>query len=1702
MKRKLHILLITLLFALASFFVACGGGTNANTYKVTLPVNIEGGIVTADKTEVANGESVTITATPSLGYELTELAINGEALSINPLVQDYVYEPTSDITVTAAFALKTYTVSVSSTSNGTVSVSKETAKMGDTVTVTATANAGYEVSVISIAKDAGGAVSYNTENSTFVMPADNVTVTVVYEQICLAAPTVTQNGKTLSWEAITGAAGYAYSLNEGETWETTTQTSLTLTSGIHTVWVKTLGNGQTSFDSQDIAKGEYDARDSLSAVELTVTKAASAYEISWVAVDNASGYNYRVTVNGEAGEWIVTTATSMEIAYADYPTGEYRFAVEVEALGGDVYKGTSATTDVFSIADPTFTTLPVDQIVYAADHYFDLSGMNVTSDNGTVTWTARLVGAEQVSTNAAQWAPAAGDTILYDSEALGYTQGVMTQASLSASGQPGAYVWGNNALRVEYVVTNEFGRTATCYQTLVVNEEPSRTLTGIYTQDIITDVIGGEVMSMENTISPILGTDRIYKLSNNGNYNYVDYVWNPDAYVGEKGKVAQISFFVYNPNDFDLAFFYFGMGGSTQGFMTVKAHTFMKINGYNYNIDFAYLHQIIKEDGKLGSWNIDVRKLTDASNPSSMVPAVYDFYIGNVSYSFTTKMVSLPEGLVGGSVTADKTSLREGNVTLTVNAEDGYKLSWLKVNDVVVECTNNTYTVENVETNLVVTAAFEKLTYGVTVSAVSNGTVDVVSTSAWGETVTITATPADGYGVRDITVTDAQGNAIELVNGTFVMPQSNVTVNVVFAKNLIKLATPSVSHVKGETGYTVTWSAVENASGYNYRVTVNGEAGEWTSTTETSLEIAYANYPTGEVSILVEVLAVGEGDFTNSDAVTSEEMTIVDPTFTTLPQDQLVYAAEHFFDLNGMNVTSDSGTVTWTATLIGAEQVSTNAAQWAPAAGDTILYDSEALGYTQGVMTQASLSASGQPGAYVWGNNALRVEYVVTNEFGRTATCYQTLVVNEEPSRTLTGIYTQDIITDVIGGEVMSMENTISPILGTDRIYKLSNNGNYNYVDYVWNPDAYVGEKGKVAQISFFVYNPNDFDLAFFYFGMGGSTQGFMTVKAHTFMKINGYNYNIDFAYLHQIIKEDGKLGSWNIDVRKLTDASNPGSMVPAVYDFYIGNVSYTFTTKTVSVPTGLVGGSVTADKASLKEGNVTLTVNTEDGYKLSWLKVNDVAVDCTGNTYVVENVQENVVVTAAFEKQTYNVTVSALSNGTVDVVSTSAWGETITITTTPADGYNVRSVTVTDEHGNAIELLNGTFVMPQSDVTISVEFAQNIVVLDAPNVSFEKSGMGYMVTWTAVENASSYNYRKIVDNVAGQWVNTTETEALVAYGDYPTGEVKILVEVVAVGESNFANSDAAVSDEMIISDPTFTYKPKNIVVNEAEYFVPFPVTATTEDKYGMKGVQFDAVNGAALTWTATLYGAEMLGSEGAWDREWNPDDGELASGVVASNGQAMTGYSSWVGYVNGVMTEQTIGSFNGIYIWSPLGVRITYTLTNDFGRTATYTHCVVANNRSTDIAGACSEANMSAINGGIEYVPVSGAFGCGTEGAYKMSNNGTYTYLEFSWTPNVTVSEYKIISFFVYNPNDFDLCVAWMGSAYKGFYNVKANTLVEFNIYAPSETAVYAAHGLIDGEGKTTAWTIDVRRLSDESNPSSMIACAYDLYVGGLRIS
>lgn len=143
------------------------------------------------------------------------------------------------------------------------------------------------------------------------------------------------------------------------------------------------------------------------------------------------------------------------------------------------------------------------------------------------------------------------------------------------------------------------------------------------------------------------------------------------------------------------------------------------------------------------------------------------------------------------------------------------------------------------------------------------------------------------------------------------------------------------------------------------------------------------------------------------------------------------------------------------------------------------------------------------------------------------------------------------------------------------------------------------------------------------------------------------------------------------------------------------------------------VNGAVTADRESAKAGEtVTLTIIPATGYELDVLRVNGQAMSVTGGKCVFTMPAQAVVVRATFKAvkpvdpdrpDVYAITVdAAIVNG---VVTTSPAGQAeagtvVTVTATPAQGYELKTLTV---NGQAV--VNGQFTMPAQAVTVSATF-------------------------------------------------------------------------------------------------------------------------------------------------------------------------------------------------------------------------------------------------------------------------------------------------------------------------------------------------------------------------------------------------------------
>lgn len=74
-----------------------------------------------------------------------------------------------------------------------------------------------------------------------------------------------------------------------------------------------------------------------------------------------------------------------------------------------------------------------------------------------------------------------------------------------------------------------------------------------------------------------------------------------------------------------------------------------------------------------------------------------------------------------------------------------------------------------------------------------NGEIEIVKTSHPGESITYKINPKEGYILKEIKVTDKNGNTITITDDTFVMPNSNVKVEVIFEKEITNPNTVSIS---------------------------------------------------------------------------------------------------------------------------------------------------------------------------------------------------------------------------------------------------------------------------------------------------------------------------------------------------------------------------------------------------------------------------------------------------------------------------------------------------------------------------------------------------------------------------------------------------------------------------------------------------------------------------------------------------------------------------------------------------------------------------------------------------------------------------------------------------------------------------------------------------------------------------------------------
>jgi hypothetical protein len=223
------------------------------------------------------------------------------------------------------------------------------------------------------------------------------------------------------------------------------------------------------------------------------------------------------------------------------------------------------------------------------------------------------------------------------------------------------------------------------------------------------------------------------------------------------------------------------------------------------------------------------------------VGAVTSYTLNNITanHSISVAFVAIPTYTItasagsGGSISpSGNVSVTEGAGTIfTITANSGYAISSVLVDNVSVGAVSS-YTFSNVTANHTISATFSLITYSISASAGSGGTIapSGLVTVNYGSSRTFTITPAAGYAISTVTVDDVSQGSItsytfsdirvnHIIAATFTPITYTITSSVSAGGTITPSGSRSVTYganqtysITPNTGYYISDVVVDNAS--------------------------------------------------------------------------------------------------------------------------------------------------------------------------------------------------------------------------------------------------------------------------------------------------------------------------------------------------------------------------------------------------------------------------------------------------------------------------------------------------------------------------------------------------------------------------------------------------------------------------------------------------------------------------------------------------------------------------------------------------------------------------------------------------------------------------------------------------------------------------------------------------------------------------
>ena len=696
------------------------------------------------------GDVVTLTATADAGW--TFGAFSGDSTTGSITID-------GNKSVTATFTQNEYTLTINKVGNGTVSASPEQATYhyGDVIALTATADAGWTFGAWS-GDTTTGSITIDGNKSvtaTFTQNEYTLTINKVGNGTVAASPeqATYHYGDVVTLTA-TADAGWTFGAFSGDsttgsiTIDGNKSVTATFTQNEYTLTINKVGNG-TVAPSPEQATYHYG-----DVVTLTAT-ADAGWTFGAFSGDSTTGSitidgNKSVTATFTQNEYTLTISkvgNGTVAASPEQATYHYGDVVTLTATAdagwtfgawtGDSTTG-SITIDANKSVTATFTqneyTLTINKVgngtiaaspEQATYHYGDVVTLTATADAG---WTFGAFSGDS-TTGSITIDGNKSVTATFTQNEYTLTVNKVGNGTISASPEQATYHYGDViALTATADAGWAFGAWSGDTTTGSITIDGNKSVTATFTQNEYTLTIN-KVGNGSIAASPEQATyhygDNV-TLTATADAGWTFGAWSGDTTTGSITIDANKSVTAtFTQNEYTLTINKVGNG-------TVAASPEQAT--YHYG-DVVTLTATADAGWTFGTWTGDTTTGSITIDSNKSVTATF------IQNDYTLTISKVGNGLVSAS--PEQATYHYGDVvTLTATADSGWTFgAWSG------DTTTGSITIDG---NKAVTATFTIMTYTVTVSAGTNGTIDPVGdvTKDYGSSQLFAATPEAGYEVE------------------------------------------------------------------------------------------------------------------------------------------------------------------------------------------------------------------------------------------------------------------------------------------------------------------------------------------------------------------------------------------------------------------------------------------------------------------------------------------------------------------------------------------------------------------------------------------------------------------------------------------------------------------------------------------------------------------------------------------------------------------------------------------------------------------------------------------------------------------------------------------------------------------------------------------------------------------------------------------